>query len=172
MNTKTMTRAEIGELLRPRPEQTADELAALTLEGLGAALRNIEAGEMPSDTLHYAAAAIGYLLAGSVAQAARSARQVVVPQALTAVSPPATPTELLAGVGRVRALLQTPQSASRVGLGQSNSRCAVSADQPCAGAALGRGGGTTGDACACRSSLPKVLKNVGASLSDASSQRS
>jgi hypothetical protein len=104
MTKKTLTRAEIAELLRPRPGRTADELASLTLDALEAALEGIAAGNVPGGyTIDSAAAAIGYLLSGCTEQAARAARQIVAPYALPPASRQATPAELLGGVARLRA---------------------------------------------------------------------
>lgn len=103
MTKRTLTRSEIGELLRPSPGQAADELIGLTLHGLEAALEGIAAGSIPAGyTIDAAAAAIGYLLAGCTEQAARAARQVVNPYALPPASRQATAAELLAGVARLR----------------------------------------------------------------------
>jgi hypothetical protein len=65
MTKKTLSRAEIAEMLRPQPHQPADDqLAKRILEGLEAALEGIAAGSVPGGyTLDSAAAAIGYLLA-------------------------------------------------------------------------------------------------------------
>ena len=105
MTDKTLTRAEIDALLRPRAGQTTSELADLTLDGLEAALKGIAAGDIPGGhTIDAAAAAIGYLLAGCMEQAARAARQVAVPYALPAASRQATAMELLAGVAQLRSL--------------------------------------------------------------------
>ena len=82
MTKKALTRAEIAEMLRPRPGQTADELASVTLDALEAALEGIAAGTFPGGyTIDSAASAIGYLLAGCTEQAARAARQIVTPYA-------------------------------------------------------------------------------------------
>ena len=77
MTKKTLSRAEIGEMLRPWPGQAADELTKRTLEGLEDALQGIASASVPSGyTIDSAAAAIGHLLAGCTEQAARAARQV------------------------------------------------------------------------------------------------
>ena len=47
MTKKALTRAEIAEMLRTRPGQSADELATLTLDALQAALEGIAAGSIP-----------------------------------------------------------------------------------------------------------------------------
>ena len=47
MTKKALTRAEIAEMLRPRPGQSADELATVTLDALQAALEGIAAGSIP-----------------------------------------------------------------------------------------------------------------------------
>lgn len=105
MTKKTLTRAEIGELLRPRAGQKPDELSSVTLDGLEAALEGIAAGDIPRGyTIDAAAAAIGYLLAGCMEQAARAARQVVVPAALPAASRQATAAELLTALAQLRSL--------------------------------------------------------------------
>lgn len=84
MPKKRLTRAEIGELLRPRTGRQPDEVARLTLDGLEAVLKGIAAGDIPGGhTIDAAAVALGYLLAGCTEQAARAARQVVIPYALT-----------------------------------------------------------------------------------------
>jgi len=103
MTDKTLSRAEIAELLRPRPGQTPEEVASLTAHALEAALRGIAAGSIPGGyTINEAAAAIGYLLAGCPEQAARAARQIVTPYALPPASRQASPAELLAGLSRLR----------------------------------------------------------------------
>ena len=103
MTKKALTRAEIAEMLRPRPGQSADELTTATPDGLHAALEGIAAGSIAGGyTIESAASAIGYLLAGCTEQAARAARQIVTPYALPAASRQATPDELLGGVARLR----------------------------------------------------------------------
>lgn len=108
---KPLNRAEIDELLTPRPGQGSSQLAGLTMEGLEATLKGIAAGEFRSGyAIHYAATAMGYLLAGCTEQAAWAARQAVAPYALPAAARQALPAELLAGVAKLRLL---PRKASR-----------------------------------------------------------
>jgi hypothetical protein len=103
---KLLTRTEIGELLRPRPDLQQDELIDLTIEGLAAALSGIAAGEIPSGySVQAVATAIGYLLAGCTEHAARATRQAVMPYALPAASRPASAAELLTGLAKLRSLL-------------------------------------------------------------------
>lgn len=100
-----LTRAEIAESLRPRPGQRPDELARLTFDGLEDILRGIVAEEFPrGHAIGEVAAAMGFLLAGCIEQAARAARQAVTPHALPAASQPASAADLLAGVVRLRSL--------------------------------------------------------------------
>ena len=103
MTDKTLSRAELAELLRPLPGQTPEQVASLTVDALQAALQGIAAGSIPGGyTINEAAAAIGYLLSGCNEQAARAARQIVTPYALPPASRQATPAELLAGLSRLR----------------------------------------------------------------------
>lgn len=104
---KPLTRAEIDELLTPHPGQGSSQLAGLAMDGLEATLKAIAAGEFRSDyAIHYAATAMGYLLAGCPVEAAWAARQAVAPHALPAATRRASATELLAGVARLRSLRQ------------------------------------------------------------------
>jgi hypothetical protein len=103
---KPLTRTEISEMLRPRPNGESGQFAVLTLDALEATLRGIAAGEIPSGhAIHAAATSMGYLVAGCTEQAARAARQAVVPCALPATSRQASAAELLSGVAQLRTLL-------------------------------------------------------------------
>ena len=106
--SRSLTRSEIGDLLAPRPGQQMDELVGLTLEGMEATLRGIEAGSIHRNgySLHTIAAAMGYLLAGCPAHAASAARQAVIPYALPGVLPCETPAQLLAGIAKLRVILK------------------------------------------------------------------
>lgn len=104
--SKHLTRAEIGELLRPRRGQPQDKLVDLTIEGLTATLNSIAAGERSHDyAIESAATAIGYLLAGCTEHATRAARQAVTPYALSAASRQASAAELLTGLVKLRSVL-------------------------------------------------------------------
>ena len=75
------------------------------MDALEATLKGIAAGEIRSDyAIHYAATAMGYLLAGCPEEAAWAARQAVAPYALPAAMRRASAIELLAGVAQLRSL--------------------------------------------------------------------
>ena len=99
---KPLTRSQIDELLRPRAGQVSSQLDGLTMDALEATRKGTAAGEFRSDyAIHYAATAMGYLLAGCTEQAAWAARQAVAPYALPAATRQASPAELLAGVAKL-----------------------------------------------------------------------
>jgi|GEM_PF-6778754 len=102
---KPLTRADIDEFLQPRPGQDSIQLASLAMDGLEATLKGVAAGEIRSDyAIHYAATALGYLLAGCFEQAAWAARQAAAPCAIPAAARKASAGELLSGVARLRSL--------------------------------------------------------------------
>lgn len=104
MPSKRPTRAELVARLEPREGQEPSEVAKLTVSALEALLREIDAGAQSSEhSLHYAATAIGYLLADCHEEAARAARQAVSPVALAStVQTRATAADLLEALRLIR----------------------------------------------------------------------
>ena len=109
--SQRLTRSEIRELLRPQPGQEPVTIVATTLHAVDATLRSLQAGVFPVDhSIHKIAAAMGYLLAGCEAQAARSAHQALVGIALPAAMPRAGADQLLEGLARLREVLAESRS--------------------------------------------------------------
>jgi hypothetical protein len=103
--TQPATRKDIGDLLDPDNERTRKQLADVTLHALDATLKGLASGEIRCDyAIHYAATSMGYLLAGCVEQASFAARQAVATYALSGDVPPASATQLLVGLKRLRRL--------------------------------------------------------------------
>lgn len=100
MNTKTSPRQELAKQLDPRLGLAEDELYARTLRILAEALKAIEGNQFEGN-LHFAAAAVGFAMAGCVEAAAQSTRQLLAP---VRIEPPAVaplPGQLLEAIAQL-----------------------------------------------------------------------
>lgn len=104
---KSLTRAEIEDLLQPRSKDRPIDRTQRTLDAIDATVRAIEAGEIEhAYSEKCLATAMGYLLVGCADGATREARQAITPYGLSGVVKFPSTDELRAGSATLRSLLK------------------------------------------------------------------